>query len=151
MLNHKAFEKILSNKKGHKIGETEKLVLQAIRVVTNVKNRQTRAEDAGLALLEKLVEVNNLSNHKILLFLLDPGQIDPNIRGLVANKMMNKYQKPCCVLTYSNREGKETYDGSGRGYTKTGIESFKEVLEQCPGVIYVQGHDNAHGLSIKKE
>ena len=38
-----------------------------------------------------------------------------------------------------------------RGYTKTGIESFKEILEQCPGVIYVEGHDNAAGLGIKSE
>ncbi len=36
-----------------------------------------------------------------------------------------------------------------RGYTKTGIDSFKEVLEQCPEVVYVQGHDNAAGVSIK--
>ena len=36
-----------------------------------------------------------------------------------------------------------------RGYTKTGIDSFKEILEQCPGVIYVEGHDNAAGVGIE--
>ena len=36
-----------------------------------------------------------------------------------------------------------------RGYTRTGIDSFKEVLEQCPQVLFVQGHDNAAGLGIK--
>ncbi len=146
MLNHKAFQKVLSNKRGHKLGETEKLVLQAIRTVTNVKNRQTRAEQAGLNLLEKMIENNNMLNHKILLFLLEPNQIPAEIRGLVANKIMAKYQRPCLVLT---RTEKGTYEGSGRGYTKTGINSFKQVLEQCPEILYVQGHDNAHGAGIK--
>lgn len=38
-----------------------------------------------------------------------------------------------------------------RGYTKTGISSFKNILEQCPGVLYVQGHDNAAGLGIEAD
>ena len=149
MLNHKAFEEILSNKRGHKLGEKEKLILQAIRTVTNVKNRQTRAEDAGLAMLEKIIETNHMLDHKILLFLLEPGQIDPEIRGLIANKFMAKYQRPCCLLTRTNRNNKETYEGSMRGYTKTGIDSFKEILEQCPGITYVEGHDNAAGVGIE--
>ena len=149
MLNHKAFEEILSNKRGHKLGEKEKLILQAIRTITNVKNRQTRAEDAGLAMLEKIIETNHMLDHKILLFLLEPGQIDPEIRGLIANKFMAKYQRPCCLLTRTNRNNKETYEGSMRGYTKTGIDSFKEILEQCPGITYVEGHDNAAGVGIE--
>ena len=149
MLNHKAFEEVLSNKRGHKLGEKEKLILQAIRTVTNVKNRQTRAEDAGLAMLEKMIETNHMLDHKILLFLLEPGQIDSEIRGLIANKFMAKYQRPCCLLTRTNRNGKETYKGSMRGYTKTGIDSFKEVLEQCPGITYVEGHDNAAGVGVE--
>ncbi len=145
MLNHKAFQKVLSNKRGHKLGETEKLVLQAVRTVTNVKNRQTREEEAGLAMLENLIEKNNMLDHKILLFLLDPGQIPAEIRGLIANKLMAKYQRPCCVLTYSDNN----YVGSMRGYTKTGIDSFKDILEQIPSVNWVQGHHNAAGVSIQ--
>ena len=151
MLNHKAFEKVISNKRGHKLGELEPLILQAIRTVTNVKNRQTRAEEAGLTALEKMIKTNNMLDHKILLFLLEPGQIEPEIRGLIANKFMAKYQRPCCLLTRTNRNGQETYEGSMRGYTKTGINSFKKVLEQCPGVLYVEGHDNAAGLGIEAD
>ena len=75
MLNFQAFKQIPSNKRGHKLGETELLVLQAIRTATNVKNRQTRAEEAGLELLENMIEKNHMLNHKILLFLLEPGQV----------------------------------------------------------------------------
>ena len=148
MLNHYAFISIPSTKRGHRQGETEQLIIQAIRTVTNVKNRQTRAEDAGLEMLENMIQKNNMLDHKILLFLLEPNQIDAEIRGLIANKFMAKYQRPCCLLT---RTDHDTYEGSMRGYTKTGIDSFKEVLEQCPEVVYVQGHDNAAGLSIKAD
>lgn len=148
MLNHYAFTNVPSTKRGHRQGEMEQLIIQAIRTVTNVKNRQTRAEDAGLEMLENMIQKNNLLNHKILLFLLEPNQIDAEIRGLIANKFMAKYQRPCCLLTRTNHD---TYEGSMRGYTKTGIDSFKEVLEQCPEVVYVQGHDNAAGLSIKAD
>ena len=76
MLNHRAFEKIPSNKRGHRPGEMEQVYVQAARTATNVKNRQTRAQDAGLAFLEKMIEDYNLLDHKVLLFLLEPGQID---------------------------------------------------------------------------
>ena len=99
MLKFKAFEQIPSNKRGHRPGEMEQLYLQAMRTVTNVKNRQTRAQDAGMAYLEGLIEERNLLENKVLLFLLEPGKIDKNIAGLIANKMMAKYQRPCCILT----------------------------------------------------
>jgi single-stranded DNA-specific DHH superfamily exonuclease len=52
-----------------------------------------------MEMLEEMIIQDNLLNHKVLLFLLEPGQIDRNIAGLVANKLMAKYQRPCCVLT----------------------------------------------------
>jgi hypothetical protein len=39
MLEYKAYNKIPSNKRGHKLGEEEELVVQAIRTAINVKNR----------------------------------------------------------------------------------------------------------------
>ena len=149
MLDNYAFTKVLSNKRGHKEGEQETILAQALRTATNVKNRQTRAEDAGMALLESKIQSQNLLNHKILLFLLKENEIEPNIRGLVANKMMAKYQRPCLVLSYSPKE--RMYEGSGRGYTKTGVESFKDILEKSGTVAYAQGHDNAMGCGIPEE
>ena len=122
MLTYKAFEKVLSNKRGHKLGEEESLLAQAIRTITNVKNRQTKAEGDGMELLESQIKEKHLLDHKILLFLLEPDMIEPNIRGLIANKIMAKYQRPCLVLTKTDRG---TYEGSGRGYTKSGVNSLK--------------------------
>ena len=99
MLKTEAFKTVPSTKRGHTPGEMERIVDQALRVATNVKNRQTREQDKGMMMLEESIENNNMMEHKVLLFLLEHGSIDTNIAGLVANKIMAKYQRPVCVLT----------------------------------------------------
>ena len=160
MIKFKAFEQVLSTKRGHRPGEMERVVDQALRTCTNVKNRQTRAQDAGLEFLENMIEEQNLLQHKVLLFLLEPGQVDRNIAGLIANKFMAKYQRPCCILTRVETlvENDETgryaphveasYQGSARGYDASGITNFKDICAAAPGVIFAQGHQGAFGLGI---
>ena len=151
MLKFKAFDQIPSNKRGHKVGETERLVDQAIRTCTNVKNRQTRAEEAGLDLVKNLITENNMLDHKVLLFQLEPGQIKPEIRGLVANKLMARYQRPCCMLTKVNKEECITYEGSARGCDKSGVTEFKDICAETGLCEYTVGHQGAFGLGLRQE
>ena len=164
MLTFKAYENIPSTKRGHKAGDTEKIVQQAIRVATNVKNRQAKAQDDGMQIIQKKIEKQNLLSHKVLLFLLEPGQIDRNIAGLVANKIMAKYQRPTCILTKTinsnNQEDlpwgpiiqkKISYDGSARGCDKSGITDFKAICLQTGVCNFAQGHPGAFGLSINEQ
>ena len=143
MLKSDAFKMIPSNKRGHKPGEEERLVDQAVRMSTNVKNRQTRTQDAGMELLEKKIEKEGLLKHKVLLFTLKDGQVDRNIAGLIANKLAAKYQRPCCVIT----ETDDNYQGSARGYETSGLTNFKDICEKS-GVEWAQGHQNAFGVCI---
>ena len=143
MLKSDAFKMIPSNKRGHKPGEEERLVDQAVRMSTNVKNRQTRTQDAGMELLEKKIEKEGLLKHKVLLFTLKDGQVDRNIAGLIANKLAAKYQRPCCVIT----ETDGSYQGSARGYETSGLTNFKDICE-ASGVEWAQGHQNAFGVCI---
>ena len=172
MLNHKAFKILPSTKRGHQPGEEEKLVEQAVRVATNVKARQTKAQDLGMEKLEHLIEENNMLSHKVLLFLLEPGEIDKNIAGLIANKIMAKYQRPVCILTkseviMSNSQYQETfhdtipfditsirviaYQGSARGCEKTGITNFKDICTQTDEIIFATGHQSAFGLGLYED
>ena len=162
MLKFKAFEQILSNKRGHKFEEMERLVDQAIRTCTNVKNRQSRSETAGLELVEHLIEDNHMMEHKVLLFLLEPGQIKEEIRGLIANKLMAKYQRPCCMLTKTiDRQFAEdakgtkllaydrvSYQGSARGCDMVGVTEFKDICAATQVCDYTIGHQGAFGLGI---
>ena len=143
MLKHCAFKVLPSTKRGHAPGETETLVEQAVRVATNVKNRQTKAQDDFLDTIETMIHRDNLLAHKVLLFCLEPGQVDKNIAGLVANKIMAKYQRPVCMLTKTTtvEQGEKldlpwdewetiehvSYAGSARGCDKTGVTDFKSI------------------------
>ena len=144
MLKYEAFQMIPSNKRGHKQGEMERLVDQAVRMSTNVKNRQTREQDKMMEVLESLMLDLELLNHKVILFTLDSDMsLNKNIAGLIANKIANKYQRPCCVLT----KVENTYQGSARGYEATGVTNFKTICEAA-GAEWCQGHENAFGICI---
>ena len=156
MLKHEAFTMVPSTKRGHAPGEQERIVDQAIRTSNNVKNRQTREQDKAMEQLELLIKDLNLLDHKVILFTLDNGAIDRNIAGLIANKIANKYQRPCCILfrviekreqlvtlglcqtsdgaTYTEHgtahEEVVTYQGSARGYEMTGVTNFKTICEE---------------------
>lgn len=162
MIKFKAFEQIPSQKRGHALGETARLVDEALRIATNVKNRQTREQDKAVARIEELIEQNNMMEHKVLLFLLEPGEIEPNIAGLIANKIMAKYQRPVCMLTkvkvlnpdiqLTSNPPQPAYDiyyrGSARGYDKSGITNFKDICFNTGLCEYAEGHQGAFGISI---
>lgn len=159
MLEYKAFTKVLSTKRGRKPGEMEQLVEQAMRVSTNVKNRQTRVQDASLEALEKKIENEHLLDHKVLLILLDDDNIPAEVRGLIANKFMAKYQRPCCLLTKGEEYSGQTMDGyryetvyagSARGCSIAGIDDFKQLCLDTNDIGYAIGHPNAFGLKIYK-
>ena len=152
MLKFKAFKMINSSKRGHKLGEQERLVDQAVRTAANVKNRQTRDEERGIDLVTHLIKDNNMMDHKVLLFLLEPGQIKPEIRGLIANKLMAKYQRPCCMLTKTiDSDNNISYQGSARGCDKVGVSEFKDICAATQVCDYTVGHQGAFGLGIPAE
>lgn len=152
MINHLAYRKIPSTKRGHKPGEMETIVMQALRTATNVKNRQTRIEETALEKLESLIEKRNLLDHKVLMFLLEPGQVDRNVAGLVANRIMGKYQRPVCMLTRVEEKTEDgikvTYQGSARGCDLAGVSNFKDICERTSLTEWQVGHQGAFGLSI---
>ena len=169
MLKHEAFEMIPSNKRGHAPGEMERLVDQAVRMSTNVKNRQTREQDKTMEELELLIEDLGLLDHKVILFTLDDKELNRNIAGLIANKIANKYQRPCCILsktleidpghTTMLQDGTEVfvtsasrvlYQGSARGYEATGVTNFKTICEAA-GAEWCQGHENAFGMCLAED
>ena len=139
MLISEAFKEVPSTKRGHKIGDKERIVDQALRICTNVKNRQTKAQDNCVALLEKMIEEKKLLEDKVLLFLLEPGQIDKNVAGLAANKIMAKYQRPVCVLTKVIKDGEISYQGSARGYDAGGVNNFKDICTESKAIMYAEG------------
>ena len=64
MLDYRGYELIPSTKRGCK-GQQETRVEQACRNCTNIKNRQTKARDAALETIERIIEEKKLLDKKI--------------------------------------------------------------------------------------
>lgn len=147
MLDFKGYEQIPSTKRGCK-GQMETRVEQACRVCNNVKNRQATAVDSNLKIIEELIEENNLLDNKILTIQLPVSlSIEKNITGLVANKLMSKYQRPVLILNQTERDNKICWEGSGRG----NVKNFRDLLLDTKEPIYVEGHQLAFGIGITND
>ena len=151
MLNHKAFEKTAEIKYNKPTGKEITIAERAISVCEAVKRRQTKVETDTMEFIEKKIKENNMMDHKVLLFLLEPGQVDRNVAGLVANKIMAKYQRPCCILTKVDNEGILSFQGSARGCDKVGITKFKDICAATGYTMYEAGHQGAFGLGILED
>lgn len=149
MLKFYAFDKIESGKRGHK-GELVPRVEEAVRIAANVKARQTKLQDAAMDLLEQRIQSERLTENGIIVCCCEPGEVEKNLAGLVANKIQAKYQHPCLVLTKS--KGKDDreyyYRGSARNYSMSEIEDMRQLCEDTGDVEYAQGHSSAFGISI---
>ena len=161
MLDYRGYELIPSTKRGCK-GQQETRVEQACRNCTNIKNRQTKARDAALEIIERTIEEQNLLENKILVVKLDTFATDKNLTGLIANQLMSQYQRPVLLLNKTIQEveclgtkGERlilqdiSWEGSGRGYDKSKFDNLREFLKESGLVMYAEGHANALGVGIK--
>ena len=151
MLEHLAKEEVPSTKRGHK-GEFELLAEQAARVAKNVKAGQDRARDRLCEEFDELIAEKDLLQNKILaLKMSNSTQEDRNITGLVANKLMSKYQRPVLILSRKVlQDGSVHWAGSGRN-GGDGLENFQKFLNDSGLVDWANGHNNAFGVSIPDE
>ena len=152
MLDFRAYEQIPSTKRGFK-GTYETRVEQACRNCTNIKNRQNKARDASLKIIEQIIEEEDLLKNQILIVRLPADYaIDKNLTGLVATKIANQFQKPTMILNETHNEQEELiWAGSGRIFSQSNFTTFKDFLENSSYFDFAQGHQGAFGCAIKDE
>ena len=162
MLEYKAYTQVDSTKRGCK-GQKELLVEQAVRNCTNIKNRQTKARDTSIAVIESLIRDTSLLENKILIVPVPTSVgIEKNLTGLIANQLMSKYQRPVLLLNQVNHEqpvissagnvtmyfNYSTWEGSARGYDKSALTDFRKFCQDSGCIEYAEGHANAFGFGI---
>lgn len=146
-LETKAYIEIPSTKRGHKAGETETIVEQAVRLCNNVKNRQNKIRDSYLEDIRKQIEVKNLLSNRVLV--VQVTNAEAGLTGLIANKLMSEYQRPVLLLNkVIDENGDIIWSGSGRNNPLNGVESLQQFCRDSGCVIFAQGHDNAFGIAI---
>lgn len=126
--------------------EYEDIAVNTARMLTNVKNRQGRLRDKGVALIEEKIKEKNLLDNRLLIVNIT-GILDNTLTGLVANKLKDKYRRGTLLLRYNEKE--KAMMGSQRGYEKGAIKDLKAFLLETGKFDFVEGHANASGVKIQ--
>ena len=149
MLTPYAFEKVESSKRGEK-GKFVYLYEEAVTVAERVKRRQTNLQDASMAILQKKIEDEHLTDHAIIACVCEPDEVERNIAGLVANKVQAMYQHPTLVLikTKDVDDSEIVYRGSARNYSMCENQDMKATCLASGEMLMMQGHANAFGAAI---
>ena len=88
-----------------------------------------------------------------VLFINVTNILSETLTGLIAMKIADEYNRPCLLLRKqkSREDGIEYYGGSCRNFNNSPIESLKDFLLSTNKFEFVQGHNNAAGISIKSD
>ena len=94
-----------------------------------------------------MVISQNLLDNKIILIKLEDVEVDKNLRGLIANKLMGKYKRPVMIVSKqkATEDVEACWSGSARGH---GLKDFRALVNDTELVEYAQGHANAFGVCI---
>ena len=137
-----------SHKRGAK-GTLEKVAIESARECTNAKTHQDKQKKELAEGLEFKAHKHDLFENKILFIRLDDDDIFPSeLNGLLAMQLSAKHHMPT-IIGRLNDEG--YIRGSARGLSDSELTSFKDYLNSTGLFEYTAGHDNAFGISIKKE
>lgn len=136
-----------STKRGAKVGDTETAAEQTARVGKNAKARQDKLKEKAIDLIDFKIQKNDLASNNIILVEIEPeDNIPPELTGLVAMAIVNKYNKPVMI---GRQNDKGEINGSIRSSSNfAGLPSFKQFLEESNLMNYVAGHDAAAGFGI---
>lgn len=116
------------------------------KVGDRYQRNQRNAVNEIVPRLQDIIEENQLDTNPVI-FIDVTDVVNSNIRGLVCNKLIDKYKRPVMVSSLDNGY----YAGSSRGYETEQLSDFKDFCEQTNLFEYLKGHANAHGHKIKKE
>lgn len=121
--------------------EDEKQIKQLIK--ENVKLNEQRKTIQSTIVSELDMTINN--SHKIIIEILESKENTQTLNGLIANNIMNKYNKPTIILS-KDRET-NTYKGSGRNCCSLDIREI--INENNLGL--GEGHKGSFGVEIKEK
>ena len=139
-----------------KRGETEEtdedIYTRAARLCYNAKNRQGKEVQKGVNAIDELIQKKETYKDKVM-FVNVSDILGETLTGLVAIKIAEKYNRPCLLLRKqkAREDGSLYYGGSCRNFDNSPIESLKDFLDSTGTFEFVQGHDNAAGISISRE
>lgn len=134
-----------SGKRGAK-GALERVDIESVRECVNAKSRQTKVRDSAIDRIEyKIFKYDLLENKILFIELDDDDNFPPEVNGLIANYLANKYKHPTIVARLGN-DG--LLKGSARGVNGSELDDFKGFMNQSGFFALCQGHARACGAHL---
>ena len=146
-------DEVFKYKKRGEVEETdEDIYTRAARLCYNAKNRQGKDVQKGVDAIDEVIKEKEIYKDKVM-FINVSDILGETLTGLVAIKIAEKYNRPCLLLRRqkAREDGSLYYGGSCRNFDNSPIESLKDFLDSTGTFEFVQGHDNAAGISIPRE
>lgn len=112
---------------------------EVIKLGNSFKRKQKKIVEESLVRIDKIIKEKELDKDNIIVLQED---IDREVRGLLANKLIELYNKPIFILT--EQDGLLSGSVRGKGRFKTFCEN-SSLFEKCVG------HLGAFGVDIKEE
>ena len=121
--------------------EDEKAVKQLIKECIKLNDNRKEIQKNIVSEIKENIDLS----HKIIIHILESKDGSQTLNGLIANNIMNTYNKPTFILCYNNENGK--YCGSVRNCTSVDIRQILNEKE----LAFAQGHEGSFGVEISKE
>ena len=151
MLEWKADDLVPSTKRGC-VGQTERLVEQAVRTCNNIKNHQKKLKDENTFSIEQTILEQDLLKDKILIVQIPKEKsIHKGLTGLIANELANKYQRPTFILNETEENGKKVWSGSARNCENSKVQNLRQECLDSNLFTLAQGHASAFGAAFLDE
>ena len=112
-------------------------------LVKDLKNCREEQNEVVADLLDGLLEQGEAQLDRKCMFFMLENELEAEITGLVANRLLSEFQRPLFVLKLKDGQ----YAGSMRA---VGVESMLDIANSS-GLCDCQGHPNASGAFIKEE
>lgn len=145
---------VQSTKRGAETGMVEVASKQAARHASNTKKRQTTALSKALDFVETQIRQkvadnpNFMQDSKGLFIVFDEGRFPRPMTGLIAIKLMVKYNKPTFILM---KNAKGYLAGSVRAEEYIHIPDFRSFCHESDKTDFAEGHPCAFGIGFEDE
>lgn len=120
----------------------ENLYDKVARESYNIKEKQNRVTLKTMEGICKVIEEEELYKDQVIIYKTsksNANEVPKSLTGLVAMKILQKYNRPTLILRPVVEGNKTYFRGSGRGKKMEGFPSFKDYLTNSGIVDYAQG------------
>lgn len=148
LIGHNLDDIHINEKARSEANKQETFLKKVVRQCKNAKTRQNNAKKKWINKIKEQVATEGISNNTIITIVFKKrDKFDTSLTGVVASSLVSYYKRPVIILT--ENQDSMCY-GSLRGYDSFSLTT-KSLLLQTNLFEWIQGHENAAGVCIKKE